>query len=119
MYLSEKERERSRRASTVSDFVSLGAGGAAVKSAADGEQALVRWMAPECVRDAEYTHKSDVWAMGVVFYEIVSFARVPYGSMTAREITAEVAAGHRLEQPAACAEPLCACFFSFFHWGVL
>jgi serine/threonine protein kinase len=30
----------------------------------------VRWMAPECVRDAEYTHKSDVWAMGVVIYEV-------------------------------------------------
>jgi serine/threonine protein kinase len=30
----------------------------------------VRWMAPECIRDAEYTYKSDVWAMGVVIYEV-------------------------------------------------
>ncbi len=30
----------------------------------------MRWLAPECLRDAEFTHKSDVWAMGVVIYEV-------------------------------------------------
>jgi serine/threonine protein kinase len=29
-----------------------------------------RWMAPECIRGAEFLHKSDVWAMGVVIYEV-------------------------------------------------
>ncbi len=70
--MSAKERERGRKDSGgANDYVSLGAGGA-VKAATDGEQALARWMAPECLRDAEYTHKSDVWAMGVVIYEVGS-----------------------------------------------
>jgi serine/threonine protein kinase len=30
----------------------------------------MRWLAPESLRDAEFTHKSDVWAMGVVIYEV-------------------------------------------------
>ena len=72
VYLSAKERERGRQDSGgAHDYVTLGAGGA-VKAATDGEQALARWMAPECLRDAEYTHKSDVWAMGVVLYEVGS-----------------------------------------------
>ena len=35
-----------------------------------GRSDSVRWMAPECFRDGEYTHKSDVWALGVVIYEV-------------------------------------------------
>ena len=66
--MSTKERERGRKDSAANDYVSMSTTGA-VKAATDGEQALVRWMAPECLRDAEYTHKSDVWAMGVVVYE--------------------------------------------------
>ncbi len=61
-------------------------------------------MAPECLKDAEYTHKSDVWAMGVVIYEITSFARSPYGSMSTKEIAMEVGLGYRLEQPPACSD---------------
>jgi serine/threonine protein kinase len=68
-----------------------------------------RWMSPEVLKDAEYTHKSDVWAMGVVMYEITSFARLPYGSMTPREITTELASGYRLEQPPACSAMMYVC----------
>jgi hypothetical protein len=30
----------------------------------------MRWLAPKSLRDAEFTHKSDVWAMGGVIYEV-------------------------------------------------
>jgi serine/threonine protein kinase len=61
-----------------------------------------RWLAPECIRDGEFSHASNVWAMGVVLYEIFSYARSPYGSLSPREVTSEVNAGQRLGQPPAC-----------------
>eukprot|EP00029_Vermamoeba_vermiformis_P007415 TRINITY_DN320_c0_g1_i4.p1 TRINITY_DN320_c0_g1~~TRINITY_DN320_c0_g1_i4.p1 ORF type:complete len:763 (+),score=94.63 TRINITY_DN320_c0_g1_i4:773-3061(+) len=32
----------------------------------------IRWMAPESLRDLQYSTKSDVWSFGIVLYEIVS-----------------------------------------------
>jgi predicted Ser/Thr protein kinase len=32
----------------------------------------IRWMAPESLRDLQYSTKSDVWSFGIVVYEIIS-----------------------------------------------
>ena len=99
VYLTASQRDSQRK------DAAPGAGSGS--GAAENDQAQeIRWMAPECLRDAEYTHKSDVWAMGVVMYEITSYARSPYGSMSTKEIAVEVASGHRLEQPPACSDYL-------------
>ena len=38
----------------------------------------VRWMAPEALKEATFTNKTDVWSYGVLLWEIYSFGRVPY-----------------------------------------
>jgi serine/threonine protein kinase len=70
------------------------------------QEQSIRWLAPECLRDGEFTHASDVWAMGVVLYEIFSYARSPYGNLTPREVAKEVGSGLRLEQPPSCPDTL-------------
>ncbi len=45
---------------------------------------------------------SDVWAFGVLLWEMASFARTPYGACNAEEITRDVQGGFRLPQPAQC-----------------
>ena len=114
IYVTEVYLTASQRESQHKDSAS---GAGALSSANESDQSQeMRWMAPECLRDAEYTHKSDVWAMGVVIYEITSFARSPYGSMSTKEITMEVGLGHRLEQPPACSDFQCVVvrFYCFF-----
>lgn len=37
----------------------------------------VRWMAPEALSTALFTASSDVWSLGVVCWEVTSFAEVP------------------------------------------
>ena len=37
----------------------------------------LKWMAPECITNAKYSDKSDVWSYGVLIVEIVT-ADVPY-----------------------------------------
>jgi len=50
----------------------------------------VRWTAPEILNRQIYTTKSDVWSFGVVIWEIFSFADVPYGLLTNKEVTEQV-----------------------------
>ncbi len=76
------------------------------ENAGNKDEQNIRWLAPECLQDAEFTHKSDVWAMGVVIYEVTSYARTPYGNMSAKEISKDISTGLRLEQPPACPDDL-------------
>jgi hypothetical protein len=67
----------------------------------------LKWMAPETIRDAKYTTASDVWAFGVLCYEVTSFALTPYGNMNPADLLAELDRGFRLPQPPACPLDLC------------
>lgn len=46
----------------------------------------VRWMAPESLIDGLFTPMSDVWSYGVVLYEIITFASVPYQGLSNGEV---------------------------------
>ena len=41
----------------------------------------VRWMPPEALEDGVSITAGDVWAFGVVLWEIVTFAKLPYVSV--------------------------------------
>ncbi|VDO79183.1 unnamed protein product [Soboliphyme baturini] len=46
----------------------------------------VRWMAPEALKDAIFTSKSDIWSYGVVLWEITSLASHPYGGFSNEDV---------------------------------
>ena len=62
----------------------------------------LKWMAPETVHEAKYSSKSDVWAFGVLCYEVTSLGMTPYGALSGHELMAELQRGYRLPQPATC-----------------
>ncbi len=63
----------------------------------------VRWMPPESLEQGYFTSKSDVWAYGVVCWEIFSFGSVPYGSMSNQEVFDRLVAREIiLDQPEGC-----------------
>nr|XP_031830019.1 receptor-type tyrosine-protein kinase FLT3-like [Nomia melanderi] len=60
----------------------------------------IRWMSPEALRDRSFTSKSDVWAFGVVLWEIGTFGSFPYSNVQDdRLLRYIVNEGGRLEQP--------------------
>jgi len=67
----------------------------------------LKWMAPEAIRDGTYTHKNDVWAFGVLAWEVASFAMTPYGTLTGSDLLAELDRGYRLPAPPGCPDALC------------
>ncbi|XP_076244805.1 receptor protein-tyrosine kinase sevenless isoform X2 [Calliopsis andreniformis] len=69
----------------------------------EGEGLLpVRWMAPESLVDGVFTSQSDVWAFGVLMWEITSLGQQPYPARTNQEVLHHVRAGGRLPKPLNC-----------------
>ena len=46
----------------------------------------VRWMSPESVKYGKYTTESDVWAFGVVLWEIFTYGKQPYYGHSNEEV---------------------------------
>ncbi|XP_038074887.1 muscle, skeletal receptor tyrosine protein kinase-like [Patiria miniata] len=59
----------------------------------------IRWTSPEALWHYKFTTYSDVWSFGVLLWEIFSFARQPYESMTHEEVFLQTYKGHTLECP--------------------
>ncbi|XP_014249043.1 proto-oncogene tyrosine-protein kinase ROS [Cimex lectularius] len=66
----------------------------------EGEGLLpVRWMSPESLVDGVFTCQSDVWAFGVLLWEIMSLGQQPYPARNNLEVLYYVRNGGRLSQP--------------------
>ncbi|XP_065667576.1 proto-oncogene tyrosine-protein kinase receptor Ret-like [Hydra vulgaris] len=64
----------------------------------------VKWMSVEAIFDQMFTPRSDVWAYGVVLFEIVTLGGTPYPSISNRELLRLLKTGHRMERPKNCSE---------------
>uniref|UniRef100_A0A8C0SFX6 receptor protein-tyrosine kinase n=1 Tax=Canis lupus familiaris TaxID=9615 RepID=A0A8C0SFX6_CANLF len=62
----------------------------------------IRWMPPESIFYNRYTTESDVWAYGVVLWEIFSYGLQPYYGLAHEEVIRYVRAGRTLARPARC-----------------
>ena len=58
-----------------------------------------KWMAPEFLTDDIFTLKSDVWSYAVLFWEILSFGKIPYGQQQYEEVLEKLKNGYRLQYP--------------------
>nr|CAH8848690.1 unnamed protein product [Trichobilharzia regenti] len=56
----------------------------------------IRWMAPESLQTAYFTTQSDVWSYGVVLWEIVTMACLPYRGMSHEEVIRYILSGNTL-----------------------
>ena len=60
----------------------------------------------QALSDGIFTQKSDVWAMGVVMWEIVMYAMSPYPALSNQEVFDFVTAGRIMEKPEICRDDL-------------
>ncbi|XP_072756793.1 proto-oncogene tyrosine-protein kinase ROS-like isoform X2 [Anoplolepis gracilipes] len=66
----------------------------------------VCWMAPESFVDGIFTSQSDVWAFGVVMWEIMSLGEQPYSTRNDFQVIEYVRSGGKLLQPLNCPSTL-------------
>lgn len=59
----------------------------------------IRWLAPEIMETAMFTQKTDVWAYGVMIWEIYNDGLEPYPGMSVAEVAQKVRTGWHMEMP--------------------
>ncbi|KAL4647183.1 fibroblast growth factor receptor 1-like [Arapaima gigas] len=68
-----------------------------------GERVPLRWYPPEYFRNNYYGFKGDVWAFGIVLWEMQTFGILPYPNLeTSEEVVYYICAGHRNIDPEGC-----------------
>nr|XP_001921760.3 receptor-type tyrosine-protein kinase FLT3 [Danio rerio] len=75
----------------------------------------VKWMAPESIFKGIYTMESDIWAYGILLWEIFSLGVTPYPGVTVNNTFYRmIESGYHLEQPYYAAESvykvMCRCW---------
>jgi serine/threonine protein kinase/Ran GTPase-activating protein (RanGAP) involved in mRNA processing and transport len=60
-----------------------------------------RWMPLEAMREAKFSHKSDVFSFGVLLWEILSLGQTPWGAFAVRDFVDALERGDRLQFPTA------------------
>uniref|UniRef100_A0A8C2DPL8 Tyrosine-protein kinase n=1 Tax=Cyprinus carpio TaxID=7962 RepID=A0A8C2DPL8_CYPCA len=64
-----------------------------------GSKFPVRWSPPEVLLYCKFSSKSDIWAFGVLMWEVYTLGRMPYDRWNNTEIVEKITAGHRLFRP--------------------
>ncbi|XP_049857985.1 tyrosine-protein kinase Dnt-like [Schistocerca gregaria] len=72
----------------------------------DNENRPVKWLAIESLLHNSYSPASDVWAFGVLLWELTTLAQQPYAEIDPFEMAAYLSDGFRLVQPVNCPDEL-------------
>lgn len=62
----------------------------------------LKWMSVEAIFDQTFTTQSDVWAFGVLLWELVTLGGTPYPTVNNRELLRLLKNGYRMEKPDIC-----------------
>ncbi|XP_031560988.1 uncharacterized protein LOC116296998 isoform X2 [Actinia tenebrosa] len=66
----------------------------------------LRWLSIEAMRDRIYSTSSDVWAFGIVLWEICTLGGFPYPTFNDRDLLKLLLDGKRMEKPSNCTEEI-------------
>ena len=67
-----------------------------------GAKFPIKWTAPEGLAYNRFTTKSDVWAFGILLWEIATFGMSPYPGVDLSDVFQLLETGYRMENPHEC-----------------
>ncbi|XP_042869303.1 ephrin type-B receptor 1-like isoform X4 [Penaeus japonicus] len=71
-----------------------------------GGKIPVRWTAPEAIAFRKFTSASDVWSLGIVMWEVMSYGERPYWNWSNQDVIKSIEKGYRLPAPMECPEAI-------------
>ncbi|XP_064622328.1 tyrosine kinase receptor Cad96Ca-like [Lineus longissimus] len=71
-----------------------------------GGKLPLKWMSIEAIFDLTFSTASDVWAFGVVLFEIITLGGTPYPIISNKDLLRELKMGYRMEKPDNCDDEL-------------
>eukprot|EP00042_Codosiga_hollandica_P043932 m.424521 g.424521 ORF g.424521 m.424521 type:complete len:1427 (-) comp56674_c0_seq1:247-4527(-) len=66
----------------------------------------IKWMSPEVLTEVKYSTNSDIWAFGVMCWEILTLGQEPYPELTNEGALKAVLGGVRPQKPTNCPDTL-------------
>lgn len=73
-----------------------------VYTAKEGAKFPIKWTAPESLSYNVFTIKSDVWAFGVVLWELATYGKAPYPGVDIYSVLEKINSGYRMPRPEGC-----------------
>jgi serine/threonine protein kinase len=67
-----------------------------------GAKFPIKWSPPEVLNYTRFSSKSDVWAFGVLVWEVFTCGDMPYGRAKNPEVVERVQRGQILQRPNSC-----------------
>jgi serine/threonine protein kinase len=80
--------------------------GAETITGAEGAMIPVKWCAIEILTNRTFSAATDVWAFGVLMWEVFAYGAMPYPGVPTRQISRKLMEGVRLSAPHGCSEPV-------------
>ncbi|XP_077625768.1 cytoplasmic tyrosine-protein kinase BMX isoform X3 [Crocuta crocuta] len=80
-----------------------------------GTKFPVKWSAPEVFHYFKYSSKSDVWAFGILMWEVFSLGKQPYDLYDNSQVVVKVSQGHRLYRPQLASDTVYQIMYSCWH----
>ncbi|KAG8519784.1 Cytoplasmic tyrosine-protein kinase BMX [Galemys pyrenaicus] len=80
-----------------------------------GTKFPVKWSAPEVFHYFKFSSKSDVWAFGILMWEVFSLGKQPYDLYDNSQVVVKVSQGHRLYRPQLASDTIYQIMYSCWH----
>ncbi|XP_056460278.1 tyrosine-protein kinase ABL2-like isoform X2 [Gadus chalcogrammus] len=79
----------------------------------------IKWSAPEGLDNNTFSIKSDVWAFGVLLWEITTYGMSPYPGIDLSQMYDLLEKGYRMEQPEGCPPKVYELMRACWQWSPL
>uniref|UniRef100_A0A3Q3XNZ5 Tyrosine-protein kinase n=1 Tax=Mola mola TaxID=94237 RepID=A0A3Q3XNZ5_MOLML len=84
-----------------------------------GAKFPIKWTAPESLAYNTFSIKSDVWAFGVLLWEIATYGMSPYPGIDLSQVYDLLEKGYRMEQPEGCPPKVYELMRACWQWSPL
>nr|XP_027203646.1 probable serine/threonine-protein kinase tsuA [Dermatophagoides pteronyssinus] len=81
-----------------------------------GAKFPIKWTAPEGLAYNKFTTKSDVWAFGVLLWEIATYGMAPYPGIELSDVYHKLENGYRMQCPDGCPQPIYDLMKKCWNW---
>ncbi|THD24948.1 hypothetical protein D915_004230 [Fasciola hepatica] len=85
-------------------------------TARNGAKFPIKWTAPEGLAYYVFSSKSDVWAFGVVLWELATYGLSPYPGVELHDVYHILEKGYRMERPHGCPEAVYSIMLRCWAW---